>query len=71
MSFWWQAELEQGSITTPDELAEAGLGIRFDDQQAAEEWLSSFYLDLSDLGVSHVSLIEADRVVYGPMPLDG
>ena len=45
------------------------VGMRFDDQTSAEEWLSSFYLDLQDLGVTQISLFEADRLVYGPMSL--
>lgn len=69
MAYWWQADLAPGSETTPDDLQGAGLDQRFDDQISAEEWLSLFYLDLQDLGVTQVSLIEADRVVYGPMPL--
>ncbi|GAA2181850.1 hypothetical protein GCM10009785_18620 [Brooklawnia cerclae] len=48
----------------------AGIGMRFDDQAAAEEWLGAFYADLQDLGVSQVSLFEEDRLVYGPMSLD-
>lgn len=69
MSYWWQAELAPGADASPDDLTGAGLGMQFDDQIAAEEWLSGFYLDLQDLGVAQVSLFESDRLVYGPMPL--
>lgn len=69
MSYWWDAELAPGATATEDDLTGAGLGLRFDDQRAAEEWLSSFFLDLQDLGVVQVSLFEVDRLVYGPMPL--
>ncbi|NLH70365.1 MAG: hypothetical protein GX454_09335 [Brooklawnia sp.] len=69
MAFRWHAELASGSQASAADLTEAGLGMDFDDQASAEEWLSSFYLDLQDLGVSQVSLFEADRLVYGPMSL--
>ncbi|MDI9627934.1 MAG: hypothetical protein QM286_05255 [Acidobacteriota bacterium] len=69
MAFRWHAELASGSQASAEDLTEAGLGMDFDDQASAEEWLSSFYLDLQDLGVSQVSLFEADRLVYGPMSL--
>lgn len=69
MAYWWQAELLPGAELSQDDLAGAGLGMRFDDQITAEEWLSSFYLDLQDLGVTQVSLFESDRRVYGPMSL--
>ncbi len=69
MAYWWQAEPAPGTGLTRDDLASAGLGMRFDDQITAEEWLSSFYLDLQDLGVTQVSLFESDRLVYGPMSL--
>lgn len=69
MSYWWSAELAPGAEATPDDLSGAGLDARFEDQAAAEEWLGAFYTDLADLGVSQVSLYEADRLVYGPMPL--
>ena len=52
MAYWWHAELAPGSEASADDLAGAGLGMRFDDQPSAEEWLSSFYLDLQDLGVT-------------------
>lgn len=42
----------------------------WDDQARAEAWLTGFYLELSDAGVEAVTLVEEDRVVYGPMPLE-
>ena len=69
MAYWWHAELAPGSEASADDLADAWLGMRFDDQTSAEEWLSSFYLDLQDRGVTQISLFEADRLIYGPMSL--
>lgn len=42
----------------------------WDDQTRAEAWLTGFYLELADAGVAAVTLVEEDRVVYGPMPLE-
>lgn len=41
----------------------------FDDQTAAEEWLSANWRDLLDAGVDEVTLLDGDEVVYGPMSL--
>ncbi len=41
----------------------------FDDQTAAEEWLSANWRDLLDAGVDEVTLLDGDGVVYGPMSL--
>lgn len=51
------------------ELDSAGLVREFDSQESAERWLAEFYEDLSDLGVGEATLMEEDRVVYGPMSL--
>lgn len=70
MAYVWMAELAPGSEASEDDLTGAGLGQRFDDQSMAEAWLSEYYSDLADLGVSSVSLFEEDRLVYGPMSLE-
>lgn len=41
----------------------------FDDQSAAEEWLSEHWRDLADAGVDEVTLSCDGEVVYGPMSL--
>lgn len=41
----------------------------FEGQSEAEDWLSSFYSDLVDAGITEVSLYEEERLVYGPMSL--
>ncbi|TDV40434.1 hypothetical protein CLV71_123144 [Actinophytocola oryzae] len=42
----------------------------FEDQPAAEDWLSENWRDLADAGVGEVTLLCDDEVVYGPMSLD-
>ena len=49
--------------------AEAGLGQAFPTQADAEAWLSASFEDLLDAGAASVTLLEGDRVVYGPMGL--
>lgn len=49
--------------------AEAGLGQAFPTQADAEAWLSASFEDLLDAGAASVTLLEGDRVVYGPMSL--
>ncbi|HOB04602.1 MAG TPA: hypothetical protein PKM36_04955 [Propionibacteriaceae bacterium] len=41
----------------------------FPSQADAEAWLTDAYPDLIDAGASEVTLLEGDRVVYGPMSL--
>ncbi|MGD8216029.1 hypothetical protein [Aestuariimicrobium sp. Y1814] len=69
MAWYWDAELSAGAEISDDDLTGAGIGRRFEDQGAAEQWLTENYLDLEDLGVAQVSLFEEDRLVYGPMSL--
>ena len=49
--------------------AEAGLDQAFPTQADAEAWLTASYEDLVDAGAESVTLLEEDRVVYGPMSL--
>jgi len=42
----------------------------FTNQSDAETWLGENWRDLRSAGVTAVSLIADDAVVYGPMPLD-
>ena len=44
-------------------------GRRFASQADAESWVGETWSDLAELGVAAVTLIEHDRVVYGPMSL--
>lgn len=65
MAYRW----ESGGAFSRSELEGARLVHEFDTQQAAEEWLTAHYTELLLLGVAEVTLMEEDRVVYGPMPL--
>ncbi len=42
----------------------------FPSQAEAEAWLGEEWRDLLDRGVPAVTLMEDDRVVYGPMSLE-
>lgn len=55
----------------PSEALQAlGLQRSWQEQSAAEAWLTEAYSDLLDAGVTAVSLLEEDRLVYGPMSLE-
>lgn len=56
---------------TPDPGLDPELDQRFDDQPRAEAWLAEHWEELLDEGVASVTLVENDRVIYGPMPLTG
>jgi hypothetical protein len=43
--------------------------VEFPTQADAETWLGESWADLLASGVEEVSLLEADRIVYGPMSL--
>ena len=65
MSFSWRYESIDGS-----DVAAAGLPQeRFPTQADAESWIGESWRELLDGGVDQVSLLEGDRVVYGPMSL--
>jgi hypothetical protein len=42
---------------------------RFASQADAESWVGEIWSDLAEQGVAAVTLMEAERVVYGPMSL--
>ncbi|MGH8970338.1 MAG: hypothetical protein ACRDV1_10360 [Actinomycetes bacterium] len=65
MPFTWRYETLDGSTVSA-----AGLPTeRFPTQADAESWIGESWRDLVELGVDQVSLLEGDRVVYGPMSL--
>ena len=61
MAYSWRPHPDPGTRPEP--------APTFDDQAAAEAWLAEHYDDLVDEGVESVSLVEGERVVYGPMSL--
>ncbi len=62
----WRLEDASGAeVDVPSDFA----GRRFASQADAESWVGEIWADLAELGVDAVTLMEADRVVYGPMSL--
>ena len=70
MNDWtWRYERADGSVV--DDLAPAE---RFPAQAEAESWIGEEWQGLLEQGVDAVTLLEGERVVYGPMslhPVDG
>jgi hypothetical protein len=64
----WTWRLEDAGGTEVDVPADYA-GRRFASQADAESWVGEIWADLAELGVDAVTLMEADRVVYGPMSL--
>jgi len=65
MSFSWRYESQDGSAVTAAGLPQE----RFPTQADAESWIGESWRQLLDGGVDQVTLVEGDRVVYGPMSL--
>ena len=65
MSFNWRYEALDGSTVTATGLPQE----KFPTQADAESWIGESWRELLDGGVDQVSLVEGDRVVYGPMSL--
>ena len=63
--FWRLEDATGAEVTVPADYA----GRRFPSQADAESWVGEIWSELADLGVAAVTLMEADRVVYGPMSL--
>lgn len=64
MTFFWKSVDADGNEAAPPVPGDG-----FDEQAKAEAWLTENFEDLLDQGISHVSLFEEDRLVYGPMGL--
>ena len=65
MTFTWRFESSDGSTVTRPTSDDD----RFPNQADAESWVGEAWADLLAQGVDQVSLLEGDRVVYGPMSL--
>lgn len=62
----WRLEDSNGAeVSIQGDLA----GARFTSQADAESWVGEWWADLAELGVDQVTLLDGDRVVYGPMSL--
>lgn len=67
MSTWsWRYERTDGSVVT-DVPTSAPEG--FPAQADAESWIGETWAALLESGVDAVTLLEGERVVYGPMSL--
>jgi hypothetical protein len=66
VAWTWRYEDSGGGDVTP---AQAPPGEAFPTQSDAETWLGENWRELLSAGVEQVSLLEAGRVVYGPMSL--
>jgi hypothetical protein len=64
--WWWR--LEDGDGVEVD-AGEEHAGQRFASQADAESWVGEIWAELAEAGVAQVTLLEHDRVVYGPMSL--
>ena len=63
MAWTWRYERSDGSPA-----ASAG-SQAFPTQSDAETWIGESWRELLDQGIDQVSLLEEDRVAYGPMSL--
>ena len=66
VAWTWRYEDANGGDV---EVAAAPTGEPFPTQSDAETWLGENWRELLSAGVEQVSLLEAGRVVYGPMSL--
>lgn len=66
----WRFEDDAGNEVELDaELAASHGDQRFPTQADAESWIGETWSELAEGGVAAVTLLEADREVYGPMSL--
>jgi hypothetical protein len=67
VSGWtWRYERTDGSVV---DTAPEGAPASFPAQADAESWIGESWPSLLEAGVDAVSLLEDERVVYGPMSL--
>ena len=65
MPWTWRYEKSDGTVISTDELQEA----IFASQGDAESWLGENYPALVEAGVDQVTLLDDERIEYGPMSL--
>jgi hypothetical protein len=66
----WRYERADGEPVGAGEVTVAEAHSSFPTQSDAESWLGEKWRPLLAAGVDRVTLLEGDRVVYGPMNLD-
>ena len=59
----------EASGQTDESAQDLGLATRYESQADAEAWLATSFEHLVDAGLTEVTLLDGDRVVYGPMSL--
>jgi len=68
MTWWWRLEDASGQeVAVSSEHADQ----RFPSQGDAESWVGEAWRELAEEGVVGVTLMDNERVVYGPMSLEG
>lgn len=65
-TWWWRLEDPDAALVEVDE---EYADQRFPSQADAESWVGEFWAELAARGVDAVTLVDGDRVVYGPMSL--
>ncbi len=68
MPWTWRYEDPTGSPVEPTEQTPVAEG--FPNQADAESWIGENWRELLASGVAQVTLLEDDRLVYGPMGLE-
>ena len=63
MAWTWRYEISDGTPATN------GVSQEFPTQADAETWIGEAWRELLDSGVDQVTLLEEERVAYGPMSL--
>ena len=66
MAWSWRYEDADGAVFTKPEPVRH----EFPTQADAESWLGENWRDLLEAGVSQVTLLDGESVVYGPMGLN-
>jgi hypothetical protein len=68
--FWRLEDADGTEVALAGEVAEEYGDRRFTSQADAESWIGESWAALKEAGVAAVTLIELERVVYGPMSLN-
>ncbi len=69
MSWTWRLESADGTTLSEASGAAVPAVPPSSSQSDAESWLGENWRELAEAGVAQVTLFDAERQVYGPMPL--